>query len=297
MDGKASLSWSGIVGFLLLGCSRVFAIDLVLGDESKAVHCRCDSILSIIPDSIKQAASQMAFDMMSTYTGNRTGDVPGNLPPPYFWWECGGMFGAMIDYWFYTNDSTYNDVTSQALLHQVGPQNNYMPPNQTSTLGNDDQGFWAMAAMAAAEFNFPNPPSDQPQWLALAQGVFNSQAPRWDEATCGGGLRWQIFPFNTGFDYKNSISNGAYFNLAARLARYTNNQTYADWADRTFEWMEDIKLIDTNSYAIFDGGHIEDNCSTTTNLQWTYNVGIFLHGAANMYSYVRHKICVDWYSG
>ena len=59
------------------------------------------------------------------------------------------MFGAMIEYWYYTNDSTYVDVTSQALLHQVGPQNNYMPPNQTSTLGNDDQGFWGMAVMAA----------------------------------------------------------------------------------------------------------------------------------------------------
>ena len=228
----------------------------------------------------------MAFDMMTTYTGNRTGDVPGNLPAPYFWWECGGMFGAMIDYWFYTNDSTYNDVTSQALLHQVGPQNNYMPPNQTSTLGNDDQGFWGMTVMAAAEYNFPNPPADQPQWLALAQGVFNSQAPRWDKATCGGGLRWQVFPFNTGFDYKNSISNGANFNLAARLARFTNNASYADWAEDVFEWMLDAKLIDGSTYDIFDGAHIEDSCSTVTRLQWTYNLGIFLHGAANMYNYV-----------
>lgn len=236
--------------------------------------------------SIKKAASQIAFDMMSFYTGNRTGDVPGNLPAPYFWWECGGMFGAMIDYWFYTGDSTYNDVISQGLLHQVGPQNNYMPPNQTSTLGNDDQGFWGMAAMAAAEYNFPNPPTGQPQWLALAQGVFNSEVPRWDQTNCGGGLRWQIFPLNTGFDYKNSISNGANFNLAARLARYTNNQSYADWAEKQFDWMQDVNLIDPTSFAVYDGAHIEDNCTTVTKLQWTYNIGIYLHGAANMYNYV-----------
>jgi len=50
-----------------------------------------------------------------------------------------------------------------------------------------------MAAMTAAETNFQNPPPDQPQWLALAQAVFNTQASRWDDTSCGGGLKWQIF--------------------------------------------------------------------------------------------------------
>ena len=84
--------------------------------------------------------------MMKYYTGNNTGDNPGNLPAPYFWWEGGGMFGAMIDYWYYTNDTSYNDVVEQALSSQVGTDNNYMPTNQTRTEGNDDQGFWGMAA-------------------------------------------------------------------------------------------------------------------------------------------------------
>lgn len=60
--------------------------------------------------------------------------------------------------------------------------------------------------MTAAEYKFPNPPSDQPQWLALAQGVWNSQAIRWNAQTCGGGLNWQIYQFNNGYDYKNCKS-------------------------------------------------------------------------------------------
>lgn len=88
-------------------------------------------------------------------------------------WEAGAMFGTMIDYWLYTGDESYVEVTTQAMLHQTGDDRDYMPPNQTKSLGNDDQGFWAMAAMSAAENNFPNPPPDQPQWLALAQAVFN----------------------------------------------------------------------------------------------------------------------------
>ena len=89
------------------------------------------------------------------------------------------MFGTLIDYWFYTGDETYNEVTKQAMLHQVGLDEDFMPENQTNTLGNDDQGFWTMAAMTAVEMNFENPPEDQPQWLALVQAVFNEYVERW----------------------------------------------------------------------------------------------------------------------
>jgi mannan endo-1,6-alpha-mannosidase len=221
--------------------------------------------------------------MMSYYTGNRTGDVPGNLPAPYYWWEAGAMFGAMVDYWYYTGDSTYNEETTQALLFQVGPNDDYMPPNQTKTLGNDDQAFWALAALSAAEVNFPNPPADQPQWLALAQAVFNTQVPRWDPTTCGGGLRWQIFTFNNGYNYKNSISNGCFFNLAARLAKYTGNQTYADWAEKAWDWTVGVGLMDNNFY-IYDGSDDTINCTQLNHIQWTYNAGAYLLGAANMYN-------------
>jgi mannan endo-1,6-alpha-mannosidase len=71
--------------------------------------------------------------MMSFYTGNRTGDVPGNLPQPYYWWMAGAMFGALIDYYYYTGNSEYNEVVTQGMLHQVGPNNDFMPPNQTKT--------------------------------------------------------------------------------------------------------------------------------------------------------------------
>lgn len=47
--------------------------------------------------------------------------------------------GALIDYWYYTGDSQWNEITQQGLLFQVGPSNDYMPPNQTMTEGNDDQ--------------------------------------------------------------------------------------------------------------------------------------------------------------
>lgn len=142
-----------------------------------------------------------------------------------------------------------------------------------------------MAAMSAAEYNFTNPASNQPQWLALAQAVFNQQASRWDTANCGGGLRWQVFQFNTGYNYKNSISNAGFFNLAARLARYTGNQTYADWAETIFSWQLQSGFTNSSTYAIYDGATIP--CYPINNLQWTYNNGLFLGGAAFMYNYTN----------
>lgn len=142
-----------------------------------------------------------------------------------------------------------------------------------------------MAVLSAAEYNFPNPPPDQPQWLALAEAVFNTQAPRWDESSCNGGLRWQIFRWNNGFDYKNSISQACFFNMAARLALYTRNETYAEWAERVWDWMIDSQFMQSDSYYIYDGAHIESNCTSITPYQWTYNAGAFLLGAAAMYNY------------
>lgn len=233
-------------------------------------------------------ARVLAAGVRHYYTGDRPGGVPGYLPPPYYWWEAGAMFGSLIDYWFYTGDSTYNNIIIQAMLHQASETQNFMPANQTRVEGNDDQCFWALAAMAAAERRFTDPPPDQPQWLTLVQGTFNSQAARWDMETCGGGLKWQIFRFNKGFNYKNTISNGCFFNIAARLATYTNNHTYAAWAEKTWEWVQRIGLI-TPDYYFLDGTDDLKNCSQLNRNRWTYNAGIFMLGAAHMYQFVSVK--------
>ncbi|KAK4635555.1 Mannan endo-1,6-alpha-mannosidase DCW1 [Fulvia fulva] len=245
------------------------------------------------PDSIKAAAKTAAEGMVKYYNGNKPGFIPGLLGDPYYWWEAGAMFGALVDYWYYTGDDTFNDITTQALLFQVGPDVNYMPPNQSKSLGNDDQAFWGMAAMSAAEVNYPNPPDDEPQWLALAQAVFNSQAIRWDNTSCGGGLKWQIFTFNNGYNYKNSISNGCFFNLAARLGAYTNNATYFDWANRMWDWVTDVGLM-SDSYQIFDGSDDNLNCSEFNHIQWSYNAGVFLYGAALMWNKTEDAEQAKW---
>ncbi len=251
-----------------------------------------DLVTNISPtDSIKAAARTVAHNLMSYYHGNESGQIPGILPGPppvgpYYWWEGGALWGTMVDYWHYTTDSTYNAEALTALVFQAGaPQNSFMPPNWTASLGNDDQGFWGMSAMLAAENNFQNPAPADPQWLALAQAVFNTQVPRWDTQYCGGGMRWQIPFANNGYNYKNTIANAALFNIAARLARYTNNDTYAQWADKAYNWMQSVGYID-NDYNIYDGAHVESNCTDINKAQFSYNPAVVIQGCGFMYNYV-----------
>lgn len=197
------------------------------------------------------------------------------------------MFTALVEYWYLTSDDTWNNITTQGITWQAGPSGSFMPANQTRTEGNDDQSFWAFAAMSAAERNFPDPPpsSGSPGWLAMAQAVFNTQAARWDTSTCNGGLRWQIFTFNNGWTYKNTISNGCFFNLAARLAKYTGNSTYADWADTVWDWTGEVGFM-TDTYRFWDGADVSNGCGDWNYIEWTYNTGVYLLGAAVMYNLV-----------
>lgn len=244
-------------------------------------------------EDIKQSARTLAYDLMLLYQGNKTGQIPGILPGPpssglgdYYWWEGGAMMGTYVDYWKLTGDTSYNAVVTQGILHQVGENRDFMPANHTASLGNDDQGFWGMTAMLAAENKFPDPPEDQPQWLALAQAVWTTQAnPDRHDEHCGGGLRWQIPFSNSGYNYKNTIANGCFFNIGARLARYTKNDTYAQHAEQTWDWLWGVNYIDHDTYKIWDGAHVPTNCTDINKTPFSYNAAILLQGAAYMYNY------------
>ncbi|KAL4734771.1 glycoside hydrolase [Aspergillus similis] len=209
-------------------------------------------------------------------------DVEDERKIPKSWWEGGAMFMTLIQYWFWTGDTLYDDVTREGLLWQKG-EDDFFPRNWSYFLGNDDQMFWGLAAMTAAELNFAEN-EDQPSWLSLAQGVFDAQVSRWDETSCGGGMRWQIWPFQAGYTTKNAISNGGLFQLAARLGRYTENVTYIRWAEKIWDWSVTTPLLNSDDWTIADTTSIKNNCQDHGDQQWTYNYDTYIAGAAFMYN-------------
>lgn len=263
----------------LLSAGLVYAIELDLNDK----------------DSIISAGRTILSHTLSIYNqnSNEPGWIPGLLPMGYtannyYWWHSAVMFDAMIEWWALADDDSLTDTISVGLAYQVGPDFDYLPPNQTRSLGNDDQSFWAAAAMSAAERGFPQPSNLNVTWLQLAQNVFESQVARWNNPeSCGGGLKWQIISFNAGYNYKNAVSTLGFASLAARLARYTNNETYTDWSNEAIQWLFDVGFISSNGTrpAIYDGADDTTNCSSINRLEWTQNAGLALIAGAYAFNY------------
>lgn len=261
------------------------ALALALASFVQAVWLDTNNVTTI-----KSATALVAQGLLDYYEGTKYGGTVGMFSAPYYWWEAGGAWGSLIDYSYYMENDTYVELIKTALTYQVGDDYNYVPLNQSTTEGNDDQAFWGIAVMAAAEKNFSNPTDSRLAWLTLAQAVFNTMAARWDMGECNGGLRWQIFQWNSGYDYKNSVSNGALFHLSARLARYTANDTYVEWAEKVFDWMYGVGLLtEEGSWFVYDGVKITNNCSNVTKYQWTYNQGLMLAGCAYLYNYTLEE--------
>ena len=87
-------------------------------------------------ESIKDAASTAVYAMMTYYHGNETGHIPGAFPTK--WWEGAALFLALLQYWHFTGDSTYNDELAVGLQWQSGDDGNYMPSNYSSYLVRPD---------------------------------------------------------------------------------------------------------------------------------------------------------------
>ncbi|KAI3399647.1 hypothetical protein diail_5995 [Diaporthe ilicicola] len=229
--------------------------------------------------SIKGVAKTIAEGALSYYPGNATAFV--DLPTPYYWWECGALMGALLDYSHYTNDSSYDDLLTTALSANIGPTNDLMIPKYQGQEGNDDQAFWTFNMLTAAERNFRQvEAASVPSWLQVAENSWNSLTGRWNTSACGGGLLWQIFPDNpNGLNYRNSVSNGGLFQISARLYRATGNQTYLDWANKVWDWSVAIGMVD-EQYVVFDGADSDKNCTDMNPISFSYSAGIYMYGAA-----------------
>lgn len=250
---------------------------------------------SAIAQNVTQADAQTALktivnDVLSIYNNGSSPAIPGLFPEEYYWWESGLAWDSLIKYWAYFGDDTLASTIRQGILFQTGPDNDFMPPNQTKSLGNDDQSYWALAAMTAAEYGLPA--DNGVGWYELAQNVFDTQVLRWDEGTCAGGLRWQIFSFNAGYSYKSATTQANFALLGARLWRFTGNATYLEWAERAVEWSVNAGLVTSGreeTPAIYDGTDVTTNCSTVNRIQWTINAGQFL----SAFVYACNETCSD----
>ncbi|OJI96442.1 hypothetical protein ASPVEDRAFT_35841 [Aspergillus versicolor CBS 583.65] len=236
-------------------------------------------------DSLTEAGKTITEPMWEFYLQNQTTDVPGKLTGT--WYVAGAMFMTMIQFWQVSGYDKHNSVVSHDMMFQAGENFDYFDSNYSQWLGNDDQMFWGLAAITASETGFPEV-KDKPTWTSLARAVFTMQDGRWDTEKCDGGITWQIHPWQAGYTLRNSISNGGLFQLAARLGRFTRNETYIKAAEKYWDWSESSPLIQPKkNWFVADSTSGDNDCKDSGDMQWSYNYGTYLAGAAYMYNYTE----------
>ncbi|KAI1654287.1 glycoside hydrolase family 76 protein [Daldinia decipiens] len=260
------------------------------------------SSLSLNPNdqaSIKENAAQVAKGL---YVYHDPSSTTGQFkqPEPWFWWLSGSAWNGLMDYTVYTGDTTYQADILSALAKNLGPNYDFVPTEQESWEANDDQVYWVYNALTAMEYNFQALPCEKSKteadkdcansWLTIGTNAFEDFVARWnkDSATCGGGLKWQFIETANGYYYKNSVSNAGFFQTAARLARYTGNQTFGGWATKVWDWSTSVGFVSPD-FHVFDGaGDDKDaNCTAVNKDEWSYNIASYIHGAAHMYAFTN----------
>lgn len=246
--------------------------------------------------SIKEVAGEIAKGLYAYHDPSATtGQF--KQPQPWFWWLSGSGWTGLLDYTVYTTDTTYKEDILSALAKNVGPDYDFKPPEQANWEANDDQMYWVYAALTAMEYDFEALPDNS--WLDISINAWKGWVDRWNEAsdTCGGGLKWQWNTEVDGFYYKNSVTNGGFFQASARLARFTGNETYAQWATKIWDWSTSVGLVN-DDFHVYDGTSDKngENCSSVNHDEWSYNIASYLHGAANMFNYVDGNDKEEWES-
>lgn len=66
---------------------------------------------------------------------------------------------------------------------------------------------------------------------------------------------------------------------------YTGDQQYLDWAERVWDWSRQVDMV-SDTFQVFDGTDSTLNCQEMNHIQWSYNVGVYLLGAAVMWNVV-----------
>lgn len=100
----------------------------------------------------------------------------------------GALQSTLIEYWSTTGDSSYNALISRHMLRQRGNNSFFLQGCSES----HQQACWGLAAMTAAERQFPKPRA-LPSWLSLATSVFTSQVDRMESTFLWGGVgSWSI---------------------------------------------------------------------------------------------------------
>ena len=182
------------------------------------------------------------------------------------WWNSANALETIINYSFKrpldSISAVIQDVYSNCKNKYYG---NFI------TNFYDDDAWWALALVRAYDR------TRVPEYLAMAETIFNVVQGAWDESTCSGGVWWNVTRRE-----KNAIENELFITLSTRLYIRTGKKEYLDWARRTLDWFDGTGMQGPSGL-INDGVDLS-TCGSNHKTAWTYNQGVILGGLADLHT-------------
>jgi predicted alpha-1,6-mannanase (GH76 family) len=136
----------------------------------------------------------------------------------------------------------------------------------------DDMEWMTLACLRAYEA------TQDDRYKTTAQLLWNDIKGGWDD-TWGGGIHWNK---DKARNYKNTPANAPAAIIAARMYQVSHDAADLEWAKKIYQWQK-TTLVDPATGLVWDGLNREGNGAIDKNWKFTYNQGVFIGAAVELY--------------
>lgn len=212
-------------------------------------------------DSLQEATYQTFISGDGKYfVQNNAGNTGFN-----YWWNAHAL-DVLVDGYLRTDNATYRQ-RMENLLAGIKAKNGGAFPNDYY----DDMGWLALSSLRAYDA------TDNATFHDAATLLWDDIKGGWN-TNQGGGIAWR----KSQLDYKNTPANGPAVILAARLYRLDHDAEDLTWATDIYDWLKST-LVDPTTGLVWDGVNREGNGQIDKNWKFTYNQGLFIGAALELY--------------
>ncbi|KAJ5648619.1 hypothetical protein N7490_004991 [Penicillium lividum] len=250
--------------FLLSGLMRVYAIIL--------------DINSTDAESIQNATAIQVVNLLSNST------IDGTVSPLYDPFNSvkdeAYIYMTLLPFWNTTKNTTYNNLIMRRMESQ---KSTIFNASFNSTNTKPSAAIWGLAAMAAAEVDFPTDSSES--WFNCAADLHSKIVWR-NSQSCTGGLTADS-PDLLGQQF--GYLTGIYFQLTSRLAYASSGDRrrfYADRASTIWLWSVNNRILDQRDWSINSlvaGTDNDTACFVLKDWKLAASYGLWLSGAVYMF--------------
>jgi predicted alpha-1,6-mannanase (GH76 family) len=257
-----------VCGLSLFSCTKNYD-DVIIGSGQSALQ-KYAVDWNAAADSSAMSVATLFWNVQDKYFNKS------NLNNPEFhYWPQAHALDVMLDA-YQRNPKQQYSTTIQQWLEGVKVKNGNTWLNEYY----DDMEWIGLATLRAYEItrNVAFKTVADQLWVDIKTG--------WNE-TLGGGISWR----KAQPGYKNTPANAPAAILAARIYKLSNNPADLEWAVKIYDWVKN-NLYETGTGLVYDGINRDGN-GTIDNWKFTYNQGVFIGAALELYNSTKNTVYLN----